>query len=97
MEKVLLSWINNNDEKLKKLGIKIDELLNDDEKYLEPCTRVDLLSEKKISRITVFHSGRTYMEILDIETTKTEFIFDELLNSREQIENFLSENIQKVV
>ncbi len=37
------------------------------------------------------------MEILDMETTNTEFIFDNFLKSFDEIEKFLSQNILKMV
>ena len=97
MEEFFLQWLDENVNKLKSQGIVIDELVKNDENYSDLCTRVDLLSKRKISRIVIFHSGRTYMEILDIETTNTEFIFDEFLNSNAEIEKFLSVNILKMV
>lgn len=37
------------------------------------------------------------MEILDIETTNTDFIFDDFLKDNDDIEKFLSKNIPKMV
>jgi hypothetical protein len=97
MEEYFLYWLDENVDKLKSEGIVIDELVKNDGNYSDLCTRVDLLSKRKISRIVVFHSGRTYMEILDIETTNTEFIFDNFLKSNNEIEKFLTQNIFKIV
>lgn len=97
MEEYFLHWLDENVDKLKSEGIVIDELVKNDENYSDLCTRVDLLSKRKISRIVVFHSGRTYMEILDMETTNTEFIFDDFFKSFDEIEKFLSKNILKMV
>ncbi len=97
MEEYFLHWLDENVDKLKSEGIVIDELVKNDQNYSDLYTRVDLLSIRKISRIVIFHSGRTYMEILDIETTNTDFIFDDFLKNNDDIEKFLSENILKMV
>lgn len=96
MEKILLNWINNNKKRIEGMGIKVDEIVNGKNEYAVPSTRIDFLSKNKISRITAFESRKIYIQVLDMETSDTDFIFDDYVDEGTNIEPLLWEAIDKM-
>ncbi len=96
MEQKYLIWIEENKGEMEKLGVEIDEVVSGEGEYSQSSTRVDFLSSNTMSRITVFRSGRVYVQILDIETAETNFIFDDYLESKDDLSLFLWDAIKKM-
>lgn len=97
MDKFLLKWIEINKEDFKARGITIDELVQNDVNLLTNSTKVDLINTKKIARIIAFCSNRVYIEILDIKTTNTDFIYDDYIEFTENLESFFADTINKML
>ena len=96
IESRLKSIIENNRNILLELGITIDEIKNSDLGFVENAEQVDLFSSKTFARITLFESCRLYIQILDIETEKTVFFWDDILEEKENLEDFIMQAIKKM-
>ena len=96
IEKRTLNLIKENKDLLSNNGIKIDEVKSENLNYLERAIRIDLISEDSFCRITAFHSGRLYIQILDISTEKTIFIYDDIPEPRGR-ERFIIDSIKKMI
>lgn len=96
MENEYFKWIEFNKGEIEKLGIEIDEVVSGEGEYSQSSTRVDFISSSKMSRITVFRSGRVYVQILEIETAETHYIFDDYLESKDNLSLFLWDAIKKM-
>lgn len=97
MKTYFLKWIEKNSKKISDKGIKWDEIKTNEIEYSQPSTRVDLLSNNTITRIVAFDSGRVYIEVLNINTTETEYIFDDYINSENDFEILLWDTINKMI
>ena len=96
IESRLKSIIKNNRNILLELGITIDEIKNSDLGFVENAEQVDLFRSKTFARITLFQSYRLYIQILDIETEKTVFFWDDILEEKENLEDFIIQAIKKM-
>ena len=97
MEKLFLDWIEKNRNNIERMGIQIDELVSGTNEYSQASTRADFLSDDKLSRITVFESGRIYIQILNLETSMTEYIFDDIIDSENTFDDFIDQVIAKLI
>lgn len=97
MEEKLLKLIKKIEKKLMKEGIEIDEVKSGEIGYRETAAMVDLNNEKSLCRITAFHSGRLYIQILDIITEDTIFFYDDYYTDYDTWESFILDNIKKML
>ncbi len=66
--KLFLQWNEENRKKLDKMGITIDQIIENDEPTDNDGVAVDYLSEICLGRVSVWESGDVDMEILNISS-----------------------------
>ena len=64
--------------------------------FVEKAEQVDLFNANAFTRITLFESGRLYIQILNIETEKTLYFFDDTLTDDTDLEKFIIQAIKKM-
>lgn len=69
MDKLLLQWIKEEQDKLLAKGI-FTEIFNTGENVDNPCTRIDQSTEVCMGRICAWRDGTIDLEVIDIETEK---------------------------
>lgn len=68
MTKRFLQWNEENHKRLDKMGITIDQIIENDEPTDNNGMAVDYLSEICLGRVSVWQSGDVDIEILDISS-----------------------------
>lgn len=97
MNNKLRNFLERNNLFFKSNNITIDEFKNEELDFVDKAEQADLFSESEFARITIFESGRIYIQILNMQTEETVFFFDDLLDSKVSLEEFLLQNIKKMI
>ena len=92
----LTDLIYANRDRLLEQNIFIDEIKSSKLEFTEEAEQVDLINETALARITLFKSNRLYIQILDIESEKTIFFFDNVLDKEVNINEFIMDAIYKM-
>lgn len=88
--------IENNRKKILEYEIMIEESDSSALDFVEKAEQVDLFNANAFTRITLFESGRLYIQILNIETEKTLYFFDDILTDDTDLEKFIIQAIKKM-
>lgn len=87
--------IENNRKEILEYEIMIEESDSSVLDFVEKAEQVDLFNANAFTRITLFESGRLYIQILNIETEKTLYFFDDTLTDDTDLEKFIIQAIKK--
>ncbi|AUB35549.1 hypothetical protein COO91_01437 [Nostoc flagelliforme CCNUN1] len=86
-------WIQEKYQEIEKLGYKA-EVVKSPSDINEPSTRLDLDSDNYIARITLWESGESYLEIVDVLSENMVFneyiVIDKNMNFSEAFEKFFT-------
>jgi len=96
MNNKLHNIIENNRKEILAYEITIDEIDSSKLDYVEKAEQVDLFNANTFTRITLFESGRLYIQILNIETEKTLYFFDDILTDETDLESFIIQAIKRM-
>lgn len=88
--------IENNRKEILEYEIMIEESDSSVLDFVEKAEQVDLFNANVFTRITLFESGRLYIQILNIETEKTLYFFDDTLTDDTDLEKFIIQAIKKM-
>lgn len=88
--------IENNRKEILEYEIMIEESDSSVLDFVEKAEQVDLFNANAFTRITLFESGRLYIQILNIETEKTLYFFDDTLTDDTDLEKFIIQAIKKM-
>lgn len=88
--------IENNRKEILEYEIMIEESDSSVLDFVEKAEQVDLFNANAFTRITLFESGRLYIQILSIETEKTLYFFDDTLTDDTDLEKFIIQAIKKM-
>lgn len=88
--------IENIRKEILEYEIMIEESDSSALDFVEKAEQVDLFNAKTFTRITLFESGRLYIQILDIETEKTLYFFDDILTDDTDLEHFIIQAIKRM-
>ncbi len=88
--------IENNRKEILEYEIMIEESDSSVLDFVEKAEQVDLFNANTFTRITLFESGRLYIPILNIETEKTLYFFDDTLTDDTDLEKFIIQAIKKM-
>ena len=80
---LLKEWLSQNEKKLERLGIKLNDLTYSVEGSPDPSLRVDHVSDSFMGRITVWNSRNIDIEVIDFNTGDTK-----LYEQKEIIDDF---------
>lgn len=97
MNKEITQFIEDNEVYLSRNGINVDKIKNTELDFIEDAEQVDLLNNKYLARITYFDSQRLYIQIIDIETEKTIYFFDDVYKDNTTLYEFLKQAIEKMI
>lgn len=97
MNKEITQFIEDNKVYLSRNGINVDKIKNTELDFIEDAEQVDLLNNKYLARITYFDSQRLYIQIIDIETEKTIYFFDDVYKDNTTLYEFLKQAIEKMI
>ena len=97
MSNILNNFIEKYQSFFDSNNILVDEFKNEGLDFDEEAEQVDLISENELARIRVFELGRIYIQILNMETEETIVFFDDELDRKEDFEEFLLQNIKKMI
>lgn len=87
--------IENNRKEILEYEIMIEESDSSVLDFVEKAEQVDLFNANAFTRITLFESGRLYIQILNIETEETLYFFDDTLTDDTDLEKFIIQAIKK--
>ena len=93
---MLTDFINENKDRLLELKVSVDEIKSSELSFKERAEQVDLFSETAFMRIRLFNSNRLYMQILNYESEKTIYFFDDVLDDDVNLDEFILEAIYKM-
>ena len=88
--------IENNRKEILEYEIMIEESDSSVLDFVEKAEQVDLFNANAFTRITLFESGRLYIQILNIETEETLYFFDDTLTDDTDLEKFIIQAIKKM-
>ena len=88
--------IENNRKEILEYEIMIEESDSSVLDFVEKAEQVDLFNANAFTRITLFESGRLYIQILNIETEETLYFFDDTLTDDTDLEKFIIKAIKKM-
>lgn len=97
MSDSLENIIKNNKKEILDHKITIDKIGSSKLDFIERAEQVDLFNETAFARITLFESGRLYIQILNIETEETVYFFDDMLDKDIDLEDFIIQAIKKML
>lgn len=95
MSNRLENIIRNNKKEILDHKITIDKIDSSKLDFAESAEQVDLFNETAFARITLFESGRLYIQILNIKTEETVYFFDDMLDKDIDLEDFIIQAIKK--
>lgn len=78
MDNKLEIIIKKNSKLLSEMNISVDEIKNTELNFKDSAEQVDLIGEKAFTRITLFENNRLYIQVLNINTEETIYIFDDV-------------------
>ena len=96
MSITLHNIIENNRKEILEHKIMIEESDSLALDFVEKAEQVDLFKANAFTRITLFESGRLYIQILNIEMEKTLYFFDDILTDDIDLEKFIIQAIRKM-
>ena len=97
MSNILNNFIEKYQSFFDSNNILVDEFKNEGLDFDEEAEQVDLISENELARIRVFELGRIYIQLLTLDTEETIVFFDDELDRKEDFEEFLLQNIKKMI
>lgn len=78
------------------MNISVDEIKNTELNFKDSAEHVDLIGEKAFTRITLFENNRLYIQVLNINTEETIYIFYDVFEKDLNLEEFIFKAIRKM-
>lgn len=97
MDNKLEIIIKKNSKLLSEMNISVDEIKNTELNFKDSAEQVDLIGEKAFTRITLFENNRLYIQVLNINTEETIYIFDDVFEKDLNLEEFIFKAIRKML
>lgn len=92
----LKNIVENNKKEILEHKISIDKMDSSKLDFAENAEQVDLFNTTAFTRITLFESGRLYIQTLNMETEETLYFFDDILDKDTDLENFVIQAITRM-